>query len=714
MPKKQFTKLSDKDLVSLIYGEKDKLTANSYDELEDQRKDSHNAYVHTFTEITTPTTGMSSVLFNFTNPCVDTLTTYMTKIFCSDKETVVYNPNEQVHKPMASQLTKMVNKVIHQHNNGYYVLNRHFKDTALNKNGIVKITWQEEPLSFTKNYDGSMTEEELDAILFDYESKGFECEVKVDEDDDYVISCSRMSGKPVIENIPPEEFLINDGAIDINDMHKTKFVAHRQLRFVSDILAMFPKVKLDELGGEDSELAFEDETQERSQHDGTYETFGITDGGHKQTSRRELLECWVRADRDGDGYAELLHCFLVGHQLLMMEEWDGPIPFASFSFFPDPHKFYGLSVYDKVRRYETAATGLLRSGVDMANQQSTFRILADPRFVDERNLQSGRPGIIPVKPGFDPKYVMPLPTPPGAGNTTDAMIQRISSMVAAEIGIDPITGQISLDAQKSGNDATKTGMVIDNASAKVESYAREYADTALRDIVYQIANLLVMYQTDPFVKDLADSCRPDELMGNMPTGDFPFLAAETDMDDFVNRANITPKVGLGHLTGHQRVTASKELLGAYQVFASDPNSTFSLGDGEKWKILAELAKGFDYENPEDLIGGMDAAMQKSQEAMQMKQQQQQAQSQQSQAAMQQAQTQAQAVQQEAALKEADQTHRHGLEVAESEAKTREMFVQAERNLAETKKALTDIEKIKAETEKILNEAKEVGKGGDSE
>ena len=70
------------------------------------------------------------------------------------------------------------------------------------------------------------------------------------------------------------------------------------------------------------------------------------------------------------------------------------------------------------------------------------------------------------------------PTSNGNQNTTQIM-QELRQQVIADVGIDPITGQISTDIEKSGNDAAKTSMALDNSSIKTEGYSRRFADGIL-------------------------------------------------------------------------------------------------------------------------------------------------------------------------------------------------------------------------------------------
>ena len=196
------------------------------------------------------------------------------------------------------------------------------------------------------------------------------------------------------------------------------------------------------------------------------------------------------------------HCFVVGNTLLYAEEWFGDLPFASFSFFPSPHKFYGQSVYDKISHYHRAAPMLLRSEMDTRLLQNTYRIIADPNKVNMRDLMSNRPGIIRAT-DFDANTISVLPSPPGAGNTVQ-ILEYLRNAIIGQIGIDPETGQVSADIQKSGNDAAKTSAVMDNATAKMQAFAREFAETGLKPIIWQVAQLLIEHSTDRIVCRMLD------------------------------------------------------------------------------------------------------------------------------------------------------------------------------------------------------------------
>ena len=219
---------------------------------------------------------------------------------------------------------------------------------------------------------------------------------------------------PRIEVVPPEEFLINEGAEDIRDtMSITDYAAHRRSLHVGEIQRMFPDIDVDNMIGasEGDNLNHSYEKLNRGIFDGTYNEALRVDGDGPNRSV-ELTESWIKADRDGDGYAEWRHVFTIGGNLLEDEAWEGEPPFVAFSFWPIDFKFYGMSAWDVLKDYHRNKTGLMRGYLDAINQNNTFRMIADTRFLDQRLAQSGKPGIYPARPGFDPTKVLMFPKVP--------------------------------------------------------------------------------------------------------------------------------------------------------------------------------------------------------------------------------------------------------------------------------------------------------------
>ena len=619
--------MEDYVLVQRIEEAKAKADYEGTSSLSFQREQGQMAYAGQATAGLQPTTGMSSILDNKIQPCVEILATYMTKIFCSDKETVVFNPSVPQMFPAAEQAMKLANHVIHKSNNGYEVINRCVKDAGINKNSVIKIVWDETPESYEEEYS-NISREQLMALVLKKEQSGLEVEIIEEEvqmeqmavetpegmavvdqevSSEYKLRCTHPKALPTLQNLPPEEFLINEGATVIDrNHHLLNFVCHRKLMYVGDVYEMFPDAELDEVYASSSadNLYYEYETQSRHSFDGTYHYTSNDGSGAMQ--QVELTESWIKEDVDGTGTAQWYHVFTAGHTLLMKELWDGELPFVSFCYFPIPHKFYGLSVHDKLQNYYRAATGLLRSEIDMRLQQNTFRIIADPRYVDQKDLQSGRPGIIKASKGFDPSKVMPVPAPAGSGNTLQ-ILQYLDQEIQKQIGLSPLNGAISSDVEKSGNDSEKTSQVVDNSSAKVEGYAREFAEHCMRPLIWIIIKQLVEHKDDYSVKLLLERLTPGQ----------PFMLAQSGMLNLMSMSDLTAKVGLGHMTSDQKMRGISVVKQEQMMLEQ---AGIVITPDKKIAVAEEIARVSGYENTQDFFPTKEEAAQNDQVIQAMVQQ----------------------------------------------------------------------------------------------
>lgn len=679
-----YEKIDDSKLVSMINAEISQARTNAFDLISDQRIDSNYAFSHQQTSNTRPTTGMSQARFFFTHSCVQTLTMNLSKVFASKKDTFKLIPSNKSAENMkaAEQLEQAVNAVFHRENNGFEVITSLLRSAAVNKNGIAKTTWNDHRVTYEEDYE-DITEYELQSIIEDKENQGYKVDVvesimmtegvsiedtdvftgettsvtAVEERGSYTLRFEKMEGRIDIDVLPPEDFIINEDTTSINNDNLTRFIGHRKEMLRGEVMLLIEALgsdfNIDDLVGgipDDDEY----ETQARHDVDGTLETFyNITDHG-TAAEKVTILESWVRADRDGDGYPEWRHVYSDGQSVIFDEEWYGPIPFTSYTYFPIPHKFYGQSVWDVVRTYDEQATGLFRSDLDLARLKNTFRVIVKDGVIDKRELQSGKPGPITASNKFDPTSLFVVPTPQGANNSIQ-LLQEIRRNVIGEIGIDPITGQISTDIEKSGNDAAKTSMALDNANIKVEGYSRRFADGPMRDICWTIAVELVRHKDSKFVRDIIESVTPGE----------PFHAAEGGFMDIVRKVDFTSKVGLGHQTGQQKIAASQIVGGMLAQLQQDPNPAI-------YNLVSETLDGHGYESPESIIGPLDFWMQKAAEMKQQQQMAMQAQQQQVQIQQQQLQLQQQQFQFESQLAMQKQEFEKQIMQQESDAKIEQM------------------------------------------
>ena len=177
------------------------------------------------------------------------------RVFASGDEMVKFSPVGPEDIAMAEQATDYVNYVFAKDNNGWEILYSWFTDALLQKNGIVKVWWDEYPESQREEYH-RLTDMEIEAILVSSDVEVLE-HTEYDEEgtllNDLVIRRQSYNGKIRIENVPPDEFLIARESKTIQD---ARFVCHRVRKTLSDLREMYPDQDLDDqsLGGSEEEL----------------------------------------------------------------------------------------------------------------------------------------------------------------------------------------------------------------------------------------------------------------------------------------------------------------------------------------------------------------------------------------------------------------------------------------------------------------------------
>ncbi len=113
-----------------------------------------------------------------------------------------------------------------------------------------------------------------------------------------------MSGKVTVENVPPEEFLINRGAKTLED---ARFICHRSHKSKSDLIKMgYDPDVVEELPGYGSEadaITTSQEYMARHSYDAT-DTYP-NQAGAESEALVEINESYMKLDIDGSGVSVL-------------------------------------------------------------------------------------------------------------------------------------------------------------------------------------------------------------------------------------------------------------------------------------------------------------------------------------------------------------------------------------------------------------------------
>jgi hypothetical protein len=427
------------------------------------------------------------------------------RIFTASDDIIRYEPVGPGDEQGANQATDYSNWVFYKDNPGFAILHDWFKDALLEKVGIVKAYWDNR-IDVVKETYQNLTDDELTMLLADGTREIIEQETIVTPvmniDGSPAIGLDGMPlvqashtvkvkkknqvGRVAIQNIPPEEFLISKKATTIQD---SPFVAHRRLMPRSDLVAMgFPEEVVRDLPAYD-DLSFSPERVARYSEGEQPSQDESLDPTMQDV---EVYECYIRADRDGDGLAELLQVWYAGSEILEETETDY-IPFHSLCPIPVPHKFYGLSLADKVMDLQLQKSTITRQMLDNLYLTNNYRVGAVDGQVNLDDLISPTPGgVIRMK---NPNAVVPMAVQPVA-NQAFPMLEYLDAVQAKRTGVSDATQ--GLDPNVLQNVTATAVAAFQNASAgKMELIARNFAETGVKSLFKGILQLLCKYQDKP-------------------------------------------------------------------------------------------------------------------------------------------------------------------------------------------------------------------------
>jgi len=465
------------------------------------------------------------------------------RIFASGDEMVKFNPVGPEDVEMAKQATDYVNHVFVKDNDGWEVLYSWFTDALLQKNGIVKVWWDEYPESTREEYH-RLTNMEVEALLSSPELEVSEHSEYLEGEETYndlVVIRSDYNGRVKIENVPPSEFLISRESKSIED---AKFVCHRVQVTLSDLREMYPDEDLDpaELGaGDDGMEAYSPERLARYEYDQTAKYFGGfgTSAGPEDALRTYWLhENYLRTDWDGDGIAELRKVCTVGNKILENEPID-KIPFVSITPIKIPHKFFGLSVADLVLDLQLIKSTLMRNLMDnMYNQNfGRYAVLEGQANLDD--LLTQRPGgVVRVK---SPNAITPLATP-SLEPYSFQMLEYLDTIRESRAGVGKTTQGLNDKALTSHTTASAVNSVMTAAQSRVELIARQFAETGVKSLMRTIYELLLKYQDKERVVMLRNQWVP------------------VRPDAWNDKADCTVSVALGHGNKEQQLMHLSSML----------------------------------------------------------------------------------------------------------------------------------------------------------
>jgi hypothetical protein len=429
--------------------------------------------------------GSSQVVTGEVAEAVDGALPQLIRVFTANEDAVQFEPVKDGDEPFAEQASDMANWVFYKDNDGFLIMHNWFKDALLQKVGIVKAYWEEKK-DVTKEKYENLSDDEMTMLLMDGE---FEI---VKQKTDVIIGADGMTynshsvtiqrtkdnSRIVIENVPPEEFLISKTS---NSIEGADFVAHRRMISRGDLIAMgFEQSVVDEIPAGDR-LEYSPERLARYQRD-ELPDYALTDDV-------EVFECFIKADMIGKGIPELRKVLIAGNKILSNDDCDY-VPFHSICPIPIPHLFFGQSMADRTMDIQLEKSTILRQMFNNLYLTNNARVTAVEGQVNlDDLLTSTAGGVIRVK---NNNAVTQLNVTSTAGQSFP-MFEYLDAALAKRTGVSDM--QQGLDPNILQNvSATAVAAMSRQSEGKLELIARIFAETGVKSLFRGILHLLCKYQ----------------------------------------------------------------------------------------------------------------------------------------------------------------------------------------------------------------------------
>jgi hypothetical protein len=505
--------------------------------------------------------GKSQIVTGEVAEVVDGALPQLMRVFTSADDAVVFEPVNQGDEETAEQATEYVNHIFYKDNNGFEIMHDWMKDALLQKVGVVKAYWDDKQDVTKEKYYG-LSDDELAMIMQDDE-------VEVVEQDSVVVQEAQFDpmtgmeispalsahdikvkrtvdkGKVVVENVPPEEFLISKRARTIAD---APFVAHRKMVTRGELIAM----------GYDEDTVMSLETgdalefsPERIARYSRGEQPSDMDSDDEMMQLVEYFECYIQTDFDEDGIPEMRRVCYASNEILHNEECDY-IPFHSICPIPIPHKFYGHSLADRAMDLQLIKSTITRQMLDNLYLTNNYRVGAVEGQVNlDDLLTSTAGGVVRMK---NPNAIVPMTVQSNAGQSFP-MLGYLDEIQAKRTGVSDAQQGLNPDLLQNVTAAAVNAMQS-ASQGKLELIARIFADTGVSSLFKGILQLVCKYQQK-------------ERIIRVNNKYVPF-----DPREWNSEYNITVNVGLGTGSKQEQLATMQMILAKQEQLLT----TYGLGN----------------------------------------------------------------------------------------------------------------------------------------
>lgn len=550
-----------------------------------------------------------------------------------------YEPDNEEDEDAAQMETELVNYLLMEEYDGFTLLQVALKDALLHRNCTVKAYWDErayveyethedipemalqsvlaptKPDQSVEVVEQVVTEmgdpsqmaqiQQIAQVRPDVAQQVMQTpqgqqgaqEAMMAAQDKYTIKIKRttIGGKPKLEAVPPEEVIVA-GDHDSPYLHNVRFIAHEKIETQSSLIEQgFDPEIVDELSEYNQNI--EDLSRSRTAEEDDYGS------AHRSTRLIRVYECYPLIDFDGDGIAERRKVVIADNKLLSNEEWKD-IPLIGGVVMVVPHRYKGISMYDRLKDIQDSKTPVVRSIVDGTQLSSNPRIGVVTGEVNLDDLLTSRTGGVVRMDSAGSVVTMPNPEVP---QSSYGMLEYMDGIRNDRGGSAINTANQAQKVQGDtahGIERTMSAMELGNAVM-----ARSMGETLIRGIFIQLHNLLREHHQG----DLSA-----QVGGRW---------IKSSPSDWNTRSNVSVQIGSSYAERARQGNVLNNII-AIQKELMDRGSVMT-DEGKIYTAITDAAKLQGLKNPEQYFvdieseEGKQKKQQKDQQNQQQKQQEEQ-------------------------------------------------------------------------------------------
>lgn len=558
MAKKEYKKLDDNSIVNIVDQQVSLSVGYADSELSSERAKIIDYYNGTLPRPAHD--GNSKYVSLDVYDAVESLKAALLESFSSGNKTVRFAPQNEDDVEKAKVCTEYTDYVVHRQNDMFSVMSTAIHDALIARAGVVKVFWENSTETSYEEFE-DITDSELNLLLAQDNVELVESTTDELGLNSGTIGIESDTSQVVIENVAPEEFLIESQAKSLDDV---TFCAHRTKKTLSDLRLEGYSEKLIEKIGDHTDVDLETDPEVLARFDNVGNFRNASKDHQDQVRSVMVYEAYIMIDVEGTGVAELYKVIKAGNVLLDKEKVIRK-PFVTFVPLPTPHSFYGNNFADKVVATQNARTVLTRSILDHA------MITNNPRYTvvkggltNPRELIDNRVGgIVNIS---RPDAIAPMPQS-SLNPFIFQTIQMLDEDKEDTTGVSKISQGLNKDALSQQNSAAMVEQLATMSQQRQKIIARNFAVQFVKPLYSLVYELVCENESQERIVELSGS----------------YVAC--DPRKWREKRDVAVELHLGY--GEQEKEAQK-YLALHTLMTSDPNLSKMYQQQNQYELASKI------------------------------------------------------------------------------------------------------------------------------